>query len=411
MKKLVQILIMLMLFHLTCFTTDIAVNGKLTTIAAATTNTVDKNNDASDSLGFVYVYGDLNTIVKLSSNVKVVMEIELNDKVSDGASMKNGSKYTGGNGGPNPATVEVDELFILAEDFFVDSLSIKVGHHRLEYSLRNNRRSMVINSDFTAFLGKYKFESGFVDLFYGKKFESLQSINTSSDADVYGVHLEWNFSENIHTVFYLNNATMDKANADHENVISVGAGVDSFLFDKKLELFLELAAQFGKLNETVDRSGFGLDAGVRWNFLELGSIKKLWVELNVGYRSGEDNDADSSAFWNKWAFSAGTLLAEGRYASEAPLYQGYVDDSYLAIRLEAGIDWSDKLSSGLAIAMYDNTDEDADPYGVEVDLLFRYKYTENLSFNGNIGVFIPDDGLAIDGDAIFAVSFETVVVF
>ncbi len=411
MIKITQIVILLMFLSFPCFAADIAVNGKLTTVSATTTNTVDKNDKASDSLGFIYVYGDLNTIIKLASNVKAVLEIELNDKVSDGASMKNGVKYTGGNGGPNPSTVEVDELYVLAEDFFVDALSIKIGNHRLEYSLRNNRRSMVINTDFTAFLGKYKFENGFVDLFYGKKFESLQSINTSSDADIYGVHLEWNFSETFHTIFYLNSATMDKMNADHENVVSMGAGIDCILLEKKLELFLEVAVQFGALDETVDRSGLGLDAGIRWNVIEFSFIKKLWIELNVGYRSGEDNETDSSAFWNKWSLSAGTLLAEGRYASESPLYQGYVDDSYLAIRLETGADWSEVVSSGLTIAMYDNSDEDTDPYGVEIDVNTKYKHNESLSLIGNLGLFIPDDGLAANGDLIFAIALETVVVF
>jgi hypothetical protein len=411
MMKMSQFLILFVLLGITCFAADVAINGKLTTIAATTSNTIDKNDDASDGVGFLYVYGDLNTSVSLSDNVKVVLEIELNDKVSNGASMKNGFKYTGGNGGPNPATVEVDEMYMLIEEFFADALSLKIGSQRLEYSLRNNKRSMVLNSDFTAFKGKYKFEGGFLDLFYGKKFESLQSVNTSSDADVYGLHLEWNFGENIHTIFYANNATFDNAGDDHGNIISVGAGVDLFLLEKKLELYLEVAGQFGALSETVDQNGFGADAGVRWNFIDIGSIKKLWFELNVGYRSGNDGKVDSSVFWNKWASSAGTLLAEGRYASESPLYLGYADDTYLAIRLETGADWTEKLNTGLTVAMYDNTDKNSDPYGIEIDVTAKYKQTENLSFICSFGVFLPDDGLAADGDTIFAIACETVVLF
>lgn len=83
----------------------------------------------------------------------------------------------------------------------------------------------------------------------------------------------------------------------------------------------------------------------------------------------------------------------------------------MAIRLETGVNWSDSISSNLTLAYYDRTDEDADPYGVEVDLSNKYKYSENVSFNGHLAVFLPDDGLAADGDTIFAIALETVVVF
>ena len=90
---------MLVFFSISANGADIAINGKLNTWAATTVNTVDKDSKASDSVGFLYVIAELNTTVKLADNVKVVLEIELNDKVSDGASMKSGAKYTGGNGG------------------------------------------------------------------------------------------------------------------------------------------------------------------------------------------------------------------------------------------------------------------------------------------------------------------------
>ena len=411
LKTITFVLSILVALNVAAYSADVALNGKLNTWAATTTNTIDKDSDASDSVGYLYVLGEMNTTVKIAENIKVVLEIELNDKVSDGASMKNGVKYTGGNGGPTPATVEVDEMYLLIDEFLMDALSVKIGSQRLEYSLRNNRRSMVINSDFTAFKGKFKFEKGFLDLFYGKKTESLQSINTSSDADIAGIHAEFNFNENIHVIGYINYAFMDNSGADHSNVGTIGAGVQYFLLDKSLELYGEIAFQFGDVDEDTSRSGLGADLGARWTFKELGSLKNLFIELNLGYRSGEDNDTDSSSFWNKWALSAGTLLAEGRYASESPLYQAYVDDNYLAIRLETGVNWSDSISSNLTLAYYDRTDEDADPYGVEVDLSNKYKYSENVSFNGHLAVFLPDDGLAADGDTIFAIALETVVVF
>lgn len=411
MKKLLFFSVLFVFLTILAHSADVAISGKLNTWAASTTNTVDKDDDGSDSLGYLYVIGELNSTIKLADNVLVVLEIELNDKVSEGASMRNGVKYTGGNGGPNPATVEVDELFLLIDEFFTDALSLKIGHHRLEYSLRNNRRSMVINSDFTAFKGKYKFEKGYLDLFYGKKSESLQSINNSSDADIIGLHMDWNFNENIHVIGYTNYAFMDNANADRSNVGTIGAGIQYFLLEKKLELFVEAAFQFGDVDENTSRSGVGADAGARYTFKDLGSIKSLFFELNLGYRSGEDTDADSSSFWNKWAFSAGTLLAEGRYASESPLYQAYVDDNYLAIRIEMGADWTEKINSNLVVAIYDNTDEDADPYGVEIDLSTKFKYSENVSFTGMVGLFLPDDSLAVDGDPIFAIALETSVMF
>jgi hypothetical protein len=399
----------------TVFCADIAVNGKLNTWAVTTVNTTDKDSKGSDSVGFLYVTGELNTTVNLADSIKVVFEIELNDKVSDGASMQKGKKYTGGNGSSNPATVEIDEMYLQIDQMFVDSLSLKVGHQRLEYTLRGNKRSMVINSDFTAFKEKYKFEKGFVDLFYGKKKESLTANVLSSDSEMYGVHGDFNILESLHVIGYANYAVIEIATADNSNVGTIGAGVQYFLLEKALELFGEVAIQFGEVDKKVDRSAFGADLGARWTFKEIGSIKNLFIELNLGYRSGEDTDASKTTkFWNSWAASAGTLIAEGRYASESPLFQNYVPDSYLAIRLETGAAFTEKLSSNLTFAYYDNTDETKDPYGLEIDLSTKFKYSENVIFTGHLAAFMPDDGLTSAGaknDTVFAFALETSVLF
>ena len=143
---------------------------------------------------------------------------------------------------------------------------------------------MLFYDDVTAFKGTFKFEKVFLDVFYGKYIETLSSVNTSDDQDAYGLHFEWNFSESIHTIFYANNITFDNGGADHGSIITIGAGVDYFMIDKKLELFLEKAAQFGTLSETVDQSGLGMDAGVRYALGAIDSMKALMVALNIGYR-------------------------------------------------------------------------------------------------------------------------------
>lgn len=409
MKKLALLLLTFVTLGSAAFAADVAVSGKLTTWAGVEDNASDFSSDGSDSKGYLYVNGELNTSVELADNVKVVLQLELNDKVSNG-NTQNAFSAAGRD------TVEIDEAYVEVNEFLMDSLSLKVGHQLMEYSLRANHRSMLIASDFTAFKGTFKFESGFLDVFYAKAVESLLSVNLSNDADIYGVHVEWNFNENIHVIGYLNNASFDNAGADHGNVISVGAGVDYFLLDKKLELYLEVAGQFGDVDENTSHSGLGLDLGGRWTFPELGSIKGLYVELNVGYRSGQDNDTDSTKFWNGWAARSGALIAEADYNlsstnSDNPMYKGYADDSYLAIRLELGAQWTEKIKSGMLIAMFDNTTEDGDPYGVEVDLCTMYQHTENLSMGAHLGIFLPDDGLAVDGDTVFAFAFETTVAF
>lgn len=405
MKKLALLLLTFVTLGTAAFAADVAVSGKLTTWAGFEQNAVDRDSDGSDSVGYMYVNGELNTKVELADNVKVVLELELNDKVSNGNTM-NKAAATGRN------TVEIDEAYVEVGEFLMSSLTLKIGHQWMEYSLRANNRSMVLATDLTAVKGTFKFESGFLDVYYAKQFESLSSVNTSTDADIYGVHVEWNFNENIHVIGYLNNATFDKAAADHANVITVGAGVDYFLIDKKLELFLEIAGQFGDESDAISHSGFGVDAGAKWNFGELGSLKGLSAELNVGYRSGQDNDTDTTKFWNSWSARKGALIAENNYNDDSPMYQGYVDDSYLAIRVELGAQWTEKLKSGMLIGMFSSTDDANDEaYGVEVDLCTMYQHTENLSMGAHLGVFLPDDGLAVDGDAVFALALETTVKF
>ena len=413
MKKLALLLLTFVALGSAVFSADVAVNGKLTTWAGMETNATDADSDASDSVGYLYVNGELNTKVELADNVTVVMELELHDKVSNGASMSNPG---------NNDTVTIDEAYVSIGEFFMSNLTLKIGHQWIENSLRSNHRAMVIASDFTAFKGTFKFESGALDVIYGKASESLLSVNTSSDSDLIGLHVAWDFNENIHVIGYVDVATFDNAGADHGNAITIGAGIDYFLLDKALELYLEIAGQFGDVNEDVSRSALALDLGARWTFKELGSIKGLYVELNLGYRSGQDDDTDVTKFWNSWAGNTGALLAESDYNrsstnSENPMYQGYADDSVMAIRLEAGADWTEKIGSHLLLGMFTGTDESngvgttEDAYGVEVDLCTVYKHSENVNFIAHIAAFMPDDGLAVDGDTIFALAFETTVSF
>ena len=413
MKKLALLLLTFVTLGSAVFSADVAVNGKLTTWAGMESNASDADSDASDSVGYLYVNGELNTSVELADNVKVVLELELHDKVSNGASMSNST---------NTNTVTIDEAYLQISEFFMSNLTVKIGHQWIENSLRANHRAVVVASDFTAFKGTFKFDNGSLDVIYGKQSESLESVNTSSDADLIAVHVAWDFNENIHVIGYVDYATFDNSGADHGSAGTVGAGVDYFLLDKALELFLEVAFQFGDVNEDVSRSGLALDLGARWTFKELGSIKGLYVEINFGYRSGEDDDADSSKFWNGWAAKTGALLAESNYNrsstnSENPMYQGYANDSVMAIRLEAGADWTEKIGSHLLIGLFTGTDESngvgttEDAYGIEVDLCTVFKYSENVNMIAHIAAFMPDDGLAADGDTIFALAFETTVSF
>lgn len=401
MKKLMVIFLAMLAISLNTYAGDVAVNGRLVTWAGMSTNESDFDSDSSDSIGYMYVNGELNTSVSLADNVKVLLELELNDKVSNGASRNYATDRT----------VDIDEAYLEISEFLMESLNVKIGHQYLYYSLRNNEKAMLFYDDVTGFTGKFKFEKGFLDVFYGKYIETLSSVNTSADQDAYGVHFEWNFSENIHTIFYANNITFDNAGADHGNIVSIGAGIDYFLLDKKLELFLEVAVQFGSLSEDVNQSALGFDAGVNYNFGSLGSIKSLYVELNMGYRSGEDNDSDSSAFYNGMSATVGACIAETNNSDDSPMYVGYANDSYMAVRFKAGANWTEKISSEFLVAYFDNTDEDADPYGVEVDASSTYKHSENVSFSLFLAVFLPDDGLAVDGDTVFSMAFQTFVSF
>lgn len=392
MKKLF-FCILVLCSAVSVYSADVSVNGKLTTWAGTNTNATDFDSDASDSVGYAYINGELNTSVSLADNVKVLLELELNDKVSNGASMNSSTNRT----------VEVDEANVEISQFLMDSLTLKVGHQYFEYTLRGDHRAVVLNDDFTGFKGTFKFEKGFLDVFYGKYVETLFSVNNSADSEVYGVHFEWNFTENIHTIFYLNNASFDNASADHSNYITFGAGAQVFLVDKKLELFLELAGQSGQISESVDQSGLAADAGVRWKF---DMFKGFWVEANVGYRSGEDDDSDSSAFWNGMTSKLGAFIAESNYSDDSPLYAGYANDQYLAIRGEANVAWTEKWNTSALVGYFDNTNEDADPYGIEIDLSTAYQHTENLKFAYYVGVFLPDDG-----DSVLACALATTVVF
>lgn len=423
MKKLALLLLTFVSLGTAAFAADVSVSGKLTTWAGMESNASDFNDDGSDSVGYLYVNGELNTAVELADNVKVVLELELNDKVSNGKSNRrvyDRSTKKLDAGDTTTATVEIDEAYVSVGEFLTDMLSLKIGHQYYENSLRANHRAMVLATDMTAFKGTFKFEKLSLDVFYGKVKETLTSVNASDDSDVYGVFADINVNENIRAIAYLNNTTMDNAGKDHGNIIAVGGGVDWFLLDKKLEVFGEIAAEFGDTSEDVSRSAFGLDIGAKYNFGELGSIKGLTVELNISYRTGEDDEADTDTeFFENNAQRTGALIAESNFNlsstnSDNPMYKGYVQAGYTAIRLEVGAQWTDKIGSYLLLAHFtDNSDAVDEVIGTEVDLCTVYKHTENLSMGAHLGYFMPDDGITGGGndDSVFAFALETTVAF
>ena len=97
----------------------------------------------------------------------------------------------------------------------------------------------------------------------------------------------------------------------------------------------------------------------------------------------------------------------------------------MAVRGKVGMGWSDKISSELLVAYFDNTDEDADPYGIEIDLSSSYKYSEAVSMTIAVAVFLPDENMIINDvdssgspidrpvgdDLMFAISLQTCVCF
>jgi hypothetical protein len=419
MKKLALLLLTFVSLSTAAFSADVAVNGKLTTWAGMDSNATDRNSKAADSKGYLYVAGELNTTVELADNVKVVMQLELNDKVSNGNTL-NSSAATG------RATVEIDEAYVEIKEFFMDMLTIKIGHQFMEYDLRGNHRAMLIAEDFTAIKGTFHFEgTNFLDVFYAKANESLTSHTAgSTDTDLFGVHVNWDFNENIHVIGYANYASIENLSTTDKGdagIISVGAGVDYFLLDKALELFAEVAGEFGDVSKNVSQSAIGADLGARYTFKELGSIKGLYVELNLGYRSGVGKKTKTNEQFITNSARTGALIAEGGYNRSAtlddnPMYQGYVADSYMAIRFEAGANWTEKLSTHILFAYFDNTDDKAKPYGSEFDVCNVFKYSENVTMAAHIGIFMADKkGVLANtlgkADTVFALALETTVAF
>ncbi|PCJ63038.1 MAG: hypothetical protein COA79_02690 [Planctomycetota bacterium] len=404
MKKLALLLLTFVTFGSALMAADVSVSGNLTTQAGVRSD-YDFNSDGSGDLGILYADAELNTTVELSDNVKVVLQLELNDKI-----------VTGGTAGAlSGDNLDVDEMYLEIGEFFHEALTLKVGHSLIQQSLRKNEKAMYLYLDATAFRLTYALgDEGSVEGFYAKAIESYASVNASTDADVFGVFAEYNFTEDIHAIGYLNHSSW---NTGRVTIITVGAGVDAFLLDKKLELFLEAAAQFGEISDTVDHSAFGIDAGARWNFGEVGSLAGAFIELNVGFRTGEDDDADVTLFNNGWSSDEGGVIMENNFDDDGILYAGYAMNSgYLAIRLEGGIDWNEKVKSNMLVAMYNSTSDNVgtfndENFGIEIDLSSSYQYSENVSFKAVVAVFLADDGLAADADTAVGAAFITDVQF
>lgn len=417
---------------------EVGISGSLLTEAFARMD-YDLNSDVPGDVGQLRQDAELDFTVKLADNVEAAIDLRANNMRINGTQN----------------VMLVNQAYVKATEFLYNPLTVTIGKQKMHYSLRGDGNALWLGYDaanagivngfgFDIVPVGFKFTLNYnqivADIYYMKYLEAAARFG---DADLYGFNLDYWLAEGSSNLvnFYFGMINDDGSNVLGVPIVGannyvgiVGLGIDYFLLDKALELTGEVAIEFGSLDRyAADASlfAYAFDLAVRYDWKNVNF--KPWAELSFALRSGEGDDNDKSNAWLPLMENNDkTLLAEGDDQLGLGNVNQEVDSGYTAIRLGGGAQFTEKISSYILFAVFMNmtnentpvavsplgglvNDNDKSMIGFEVDLGSEYKYSENLAFGLDLGIFAPGSATEVPGgastDTAFGVLFTTKLSF
>jgi hypothetical protein len=192
----------------------------------------------------------------------------------------------------------------------------------------------------------------------------------------------------------------------HMNVFTGGLGVDiKGMLDPGLEIFAEAYFQAGDAGvssatgETLDASGWMVNAGVRWQALD--TTGKPWFELSYTHVSGDDSlgDDDYEGFISYEGVNDFAIV-------ESDVLGFDIDTNYHAFKVKAGIGFPSEhsqvdniqLVAKVGFFRFDESVPSGSPLadddlGTEIDVGLNYDFNKQLSFRIMVAFLTGADAL------------------
>jgi hypothetical protein len=252
---------------------------------------------------------------------------------------------------------------------------------------------------------------------WGKLVEASTMGNSDNDLTVYYVRYDQKLGENnkffVALLFY--DEAQDMGLDFGQPVDSLwyfNAGIDYFLMDEALELYIEFSYQGGTIRDgypdDVEYGNYALDLGAEYTFAEIETVP--YIGFEVVYYGGYD-EGNTFAYVRYSTNFNRTLIIENDFMG---LF-GTSRTGYYGIMLQGGMKSiaDEKFSIDICIAYFAGVGDDYDDaIGLEFDILGTYWYTEDVTFVAGIGYFSPDEDFAgDDADACFVFIFGCNILF
>jgi len=278
----------------------------------------------------------------------------------------------------------------------------------------------------------WNFESGPLDGFW---FRTNETFDSDADTDILGAHYTWDDVIENGDIgaygYYLRDDTV--SGTGRVDLFTFGGragrsreGEDGFLWNAELAFQTGTIGNAGVMGDDADISALGFEGwfGYNWNAGE--SDHRL--QGKVYYGSGDDDDtddeanafnplfqdfhdstnrlgvADAVAGSNVMAISLGYTFEHGAHSVLVELFDFVTaeasQDSHLIVGpTMAGYFFLPGDFDGVVITSGDPdgagplSANDEDSIGQELDVVYNFDYTDNLSFGAGLGYFMPGEAI------------------
>ncbi len=360
----------------------------------------DFDDDSSDAMGKWTEKVKIHLINTYSDKIKTVIRFD--------AKTYDSSK----------PSLEVNRAYIEMQEFLHEDVTLKVGKLSWSWQMRRSFGSTayydLVYGDLEATflmdikpLGwdvKYKLNADIsLAAGWGKAKEASVAGNNDNDIDIIFIRYDQKLSEAnkffVALLFFIDRYEPTAGTWTMTGDIwYLNAGIDYFLMEEELELYLEFAYQGGDPhNPLMDFGAMAVNVGLEYTFQDVSNIP--YVCIDITWLQGEDgNTYGFQRYYSNWNR---TLIAESQALGGVWNRPGY-----LAFKLMVGMKSisSDKYGVDFILGWF-KADGDlpigtGNGLGWEFDIIGAYYYNEDVAFTAGLGYFSADEDLGgIDPDS------------
>jgi len=397
---------------------SISIGASITVLGIYQENDTDYSDAGKDARSSLNVFTDIYLDNDYSENVSTRLKMTLQNPLDEWGT----------------EDVVMDWVYIEFKEFLAEGLTFDIGQLTWNWELRpvwgagtfenihpgNVNHAFVLKTTGPGMLFTYQFTDEIKVCFGFMKLveNSVVGGSNANDVDLYVVRYDQKIGEvnKFFAAFIYYNDQTNNAAGFAGNIWQLDAGIDYFVMEENLELYIELAYQAGNAHVAgVDLGAMAIDAGVEYTFKDVNTIP--YLGLDITYVQGVDGATNAYTFYtSSWTQ---TLIAENQFfGGLAGATQGW-----MGIKLLGGMKSinNDKFAIDFVLGLFSANGDlvpagRGDGLGFEIDVVASYMYSEDVTFSIGLGYFNPDEDLSgaigvADPDGVWVALFACTIVF